>query len=100
MLLRGTGAGSVRCSGMSDETLDPAEPSDAPRPVLIVVAVLALIALAAELFVGVTSAFAPAISPQVATAPATPAEQVPPQQTAAPATPAPNLPVQVPPAGG
>ncbi|HEV7689862.1 MAG TPA: hypothetical protein VGO52_03525 [Hyphomonadaceae bacterium] len=86
---------------MSDqpvETLDDAEPSEAPRPVFIVIGVLAIAALAAELYVGVTSAFAPAISTPVATAPATPATT----QTATPTTPpaTPNLPVQVPPAGG
>jgi hypothetical protein len=82
---------------MSDqpETLDNAEPSDAPRPVLIIIGALAIAALVAELFVGVTSAFAPAISPLVAAAPAS-------TQTATPASPppTPNLPVQVPPTGG
>jgi hypothetical protein len=102
MLFSGTGTGSVRCWGMSDQpayttdNVEPAaEPSDPPRPVLIVVGALAILALAAELYVGVTSAFAPAISVPVATAPAA-------TQTAVPTTPqaAPSLPVQVPPAGG
>jgi hypothetical protein len=96
---------------MSDETADHignhGGPSDAPRPVLIVIAVLALVALAAELYVGIVSAFAPTIAPQVATAPSqTPAPATPPQQTpqeqATPAKPSdlPTLPVQVPPTGG
>jgi hypothetical protein len=86
---------------MSDqpvEILDDAEPSDAPRPVLIVIGVLAIAALVAELYVGVTSAFAPAISTPVAAAPAAPANTQTAIPTAPPATP--NLPVQVPPAGG
>jgi hypothetical protein len=75
-------------------TLDNAEPSDAPRPVLIIIGALAIVALIAELFVGVTSAFAPAINPPIAAAPAS-------TQTATPASPpAPTLPVQVPPTGG
>jgi hypothetical protein len=79
---------------ITDEAEPAAEPSEAPRPVLIIVGALAIIALAAELYVGVTSAFAPAISTPVAAAPAA-------TQTATPgtATAAPNLPVQVPPAG-
>jgi len=100
-LFRGTGERSIRCWGMSEQPFyvpvedTTAEPSDAPRPVLIIVGSLAILALAAELFVGVTSAYAPAISAPVAATPAA-------TQTANPAIPpaAPNLPVQVPPAGG
>ncbi|HEV7689863.1 MAG TPA: hypothetical protein VGO52_03530 [Hyphomonadaceae bacterium] len=46
------------------------QPSEAPRPILIFVGVVALVALAASMFVGLTTNLAGAGPPQHATAPA------------------------------
>ncbi len=83
------------------------QPSEAPTPILLLIAVVALVALTGSLFVGITTeveatnaehaAVEPKPAPAAAPAPAVPAA---PEQAAPATPPAPTLPVQPTPGGG